>query len=80
MIIKCPGSQAFSQPHPENIKCSHCSADVEIWSDEVRATCPGCKKTVTREQEMGCLEWCKYAKECVGEDRYKKYIKNKRGG
>lgn len=79
MMKKCPGSQSFSQPHPEFIKCPDCGwGEVEIWSDEVKAKCPRCKKTFIRTQGQSCLDWCKYAKECVGEETYKKYKENKR--
>lgn len=79
MIFKCPGSQNFSQPKPEFIKCPFCNKEVEIWSDEIKAKCPKCKKTVMRKQGASCLDWCKYAKECVGEHIFKKYIQNKGG-
>jgi len=77
MVAKCPGSQFFSQPHPESIKCVFCGAEIEIWSDEVKAKCPKCKKTVMRDQGASCLDWCKYAKQCLGDKLYKEYIKNK---
>lgn len=78
MIFKCPGSQAFSQPQPEFIKCPYCKSEVEIWTDEVKTKCQKCKKTVMRGEAQSCLDWCKYAKECVGDKVYKKYMKNKR--
>lgn len=77
MIFKCPGSQNFSQPRPELQRCPYCGEEVEIWTDEVKSTCPLCKKEVFREVEMGCLEWCKYAKECVGEETLERYFKNR---
>lgn len=77
MSFKCPGSQVFSQPQPEEIKCPYCASEVEIWTDEVRAICSKCKKAVLREQMQSCLDWCRYAKECVGENIYNKYLKNK---
>ncbi len=77
MIFKCPGSQRFSQPEPEIINCSYCGAEVEMFSDEAKATCPKCAKTVTRENAASCLDWCSYAKECVGGRVYDKYMKNK---
>ena len=80
MNFKCPGSQSFSQPKPEGIKCPFYSYEAEIWTDEVKTTCPKCKKTFMREQKQSCLDWCKYAKECVGEDVYRKYKKNKKIG
>lgn len=77
MLFKCPGSRSFSQPHPELIKCAFCGRELEIWSDEAKAACPHCKKTVFKEGGASCLDWCKYAKECVGENIYNKYAKNK---
>ncbi len=77
MISNCPGSQKFKQPQPETIKCTSCGEAVEIWTDEIKAVCPKCKNSVMREQGASCLDWCKYAKECVGEDIYNSFIQNK---
>lgn len=77
MLSNCPGSQKFKQPQPENIKCSSCGEEIEIWTDEIKAVCPKCKNTIMREQGASCLDWCKYAKECVGENTYNSYIQNK---
>ncbi len=77
MIFNCPGSQKFKQPQPETIKCPYCSEEVELWTDESEAVCPKCKKIVARQLGESCLDWCKYAKECVGEDIYNRYKRNK---
>jgi len=50
---------------------------MEIWTDEAKATCPNCKKQVIRSTGASCLDWCKYAKECVGDEIYNKYMKTK---
>lgn len=74
----CPGSQRFKQPAPENIKCSSCGSELEIWTDEIQVTFPSCKNTTLRPQEQAtCLDWCKYASECVGENALAKYALNK---
>lgn len=73
----CPGSEKFRQPKPEFIKCPSCGEEVEIWTDEVQTTCPKCKARVSRQEASSCLDWCKYAKECVGEQKYSNYLKNK---
>ena len=78
MSFKCPGSQKFSQPQPEYIKCNFCGQEIEIWTDEVKVVCPGCKKTIIRDSGDTCLDWCKYAKECVGEKAYQNYLENKK--
>lgn len=79
MAFECPGAQKFRQPEPEFIKCPFCNNEVEIWTDEVKATCSNCKNTVMRTGETSCLEWCKYAKECVGENTYNKFIQDRTG-
>lgn len=74
----CPGSSKFKRPEPENIKCSKCGSEVEIWSDEIQVTCPSCNYKILREfKGASCLDWCKYAKECVGDTTYNKYVKDK---
>jgi HD superfamily phosphodiesterase/predicted RNA-binding Zn-ribbon protein involved in translation (DUF1610 family) len=77
VVFECPGSRKFRQPLPEFINCPGCGQEVEIWTDEVKATCPRCKKTVVRNQEESCLDWCEYARECVGEKTFENYMKNK---
>lgn len=77
MISNCPGAERFKQPQPEIIKCPSCSGEVEIWTDEVQADCPKCKTKVSRQAGESCLDWCRYAKGCVGDVLYSKYIKNK---
>jgi HD superfamily phosphohydrolase YqeK/predicted RNA-binding Zn-ribbon protein involved in translation (DUF1610 family) len=77
MIFKCPGSQGVRQPKPEIINCPSCGEEVEIWTDEIKAICPNCKKGVLRQEAPSCLDWCRYGKECVGEGTYNKYMQNK---
>jgi hypothetical protein len=79
MIFNCPGASKFKQPQPENIRCKYCDDEVEIWSDEVEAKCPSCSRMSSRESGQSCLDWCKFAVECVGEERYNKYKENKKG-
>ena len=75
MIPYCPGAKRFKEPQPENIRCQNCGREVEIWTDEAKTVCPGCKKKVTRGEGQSCLDWCKYAKECVGEKIYNDHMK-----
>jgi len=76
MITNCPGAKRFRHPEPEIVRCRSCSQEVEIWTDETSVKCPNCKKAVTRKQVPSCIEWCKYAKECVGARAYDKYMKD----
>ena len=70
---RCPGSMSFSQPKPEVLKCPDCDGEVEIWSDEATGTCPKCSKTVIRTMTQSCVDWCKFAKDCLGDEKFKKY-------
>jgi hypothetical protein len=70
---RCPGSLVFMQPKPDMIPCVACGADTEIWSDEAEGKCPSCGATVVRYASQSCIDWCKHAKDCLGEDKYKKY-------
>ena len=77
MLSNCPGALKFKEPRPEIIKCPSCGGEVEIWTDEIKTTCRNCKETVLREGGPSCLDWCKYARECVGDQIYNKYAANK---
>lgn len=66
----CPGSKVIRQPLPEDYPCPQCGEMVEIWTHELKVKCPQCGTTVFREQKPSCIDWCKFAKECVGEEAY----------
>ena len=76
MIFKCPGQDNRSIS-AEIISCPDCGKKLEIFSDEIQVKCPECKRTVTRERPPSCLDWCKSASECAGEEFYGNYIENK---
>ncbi len=75
MKESCPGSKEITNPSPDDLKCIHCGAVNEIWSDEPDTTCHSCKKTIDREMKTNCLMWCPAAKECVGSEKYEKLTK-----
>lgn len=76
MISKCPG-QDKRNVKIESCTCSGCGYEIEIFSDEFKAKCPRCKKVIPREVLPTCIDWCKYAPECVGEDIYKGHLQGK---
>lgn len=77
MIDGCPGSQKFKQPQPEETPCPFCGESLEIWTDEFQVECPKCKKRVSRGAQS-CLDWCKAARECVGDEIYNRYMESKK--
>ncbi len=70
MYSKCPG-QDIRNLRVSVHKCPSCGAEVEIFSDEMRAKCSKCGKYVYREKVPSCVEWCASARECLGEERWK---------
>ena len=69
-MVKCPGQdQRFWDP--EDIfesGCPNCGDLVEFWKDEPQVKCPKCKTLITNPRlDLGCAEWCKFAKECLGQ-------------
>ncbi len=68
----CPGSRSIREPRPESINCPDCGREVEIWTDELKATCLGCGNKVFRAQQASCIDWCPRAKECVGPEAYER--------
>ena len=68
----CPGSRTIREPRPEYMNCPDCGTEVEIWTDELKATCPHCGGRVYRAQQASCIDWCPHAKECVGPEVYER--------
>ena len=66
----CPGAVTIREAEPEDIQCTKCDAEVEIWSDELSARCTRCGTSVSREQGPTCIDWCSFAEECVGTEKY----------
>ena len=77
MLDKCPGAAKIRTPIPAYKKCPDCGEEVEIWSDELKAKCTKCGAMVFREDTPSCIEWCKYAKECIGEEKYNELMGGK---
>ena len=74
MFDKCPGAAHIRTPTIKIKKCPECGEEVEIFSDEMRVKCSNCGFIVYNDLQS-CMQWCKYAEKCVGEELYKKLRK-----
>ena len=74
MMNKCPG-QDDRNIKSEILTCSDCGYKVEIFSDEIKVSCPNWKNLVCRERLPSCVDWCKFARECVGEEKWQRLQK-----
>ena len=64
---------SFTQPKIELVRCPHCGEDAEVWSDESEGKCAKCGRNVCRTTTQSCIDWCKYARECLGDEEHKRY-------
>ncbi|MFH0847440.1 MAG: phosphohydrolase [Chloroflexota bacterium] len=69
MTLKCPG-QDGRDLKVDVMRCPGCGAEVEIFSDEFRVRCQKCKKWVCRKEVPSCYQWCRSARECLGEAKW----------
>ena len=61
---------------PEVIEkiCPNCGAVIEMFSVDTEMACEKCG-FVAYNDTLSCVQWCKYAKECVGEEMYEHMMK-----
>lgn len=49
--------------------CPQCGNIIEIFSVDTEVTCEHCG-FVAYNDTLSCVQWCQYAKQCVGEEMY----------
>jgi NADH pyrophosphatase NudC (nudix superfamily) len=73
VYTRCPG-QDNRRLRVELHKCPSCGYEVEIFSDEIKVKCSHCGEHVFREETPSCIEWCASARQCLGEERWRKLM------
>ena len=53
--------------------CPQCGHEIEIFSVDTEAVCENCGYVVYNDT-LSCVQWCKYAKQCVGEETYERLM------
>lgn len=76
ILDHCPGAVNLKTPTLSLKKCPQCGEEVEIFSNDTSVTCGNCGFVIYNDT-LSCIQWCKYAKECVGEEMYQKFFKSK---
>jgi len=56
-------------PTVEEKKCPNCGHPIEIFSIDTEVTCENCGFVVYNDA-LSCVQWCKYARNCVGDEMY----------
>ena len=71
---KCPGAAGISGTPTLKVKtCPNCGGEIELFSTDVDRMCSRCG-FVAHNDITGCIRWCKFARECVGDELYEKLI------
>ena len=69
--MRCPG-QDTRYLKPDDIfevDCGQCGYSIEFFKDDASRRCPNCGSRVANPKiSVGCAQWCKHAKECLGFD------------
>jgi hypothetical protein len=72
----CPGAANLRTPSLAIKKCPQCGEEVELFSNDISVKCSTCGFEVYNDI-VSCVQWCKYAKECVGEEMYNRLMAQK---
>lgn len=73
-MVRCPGQdQRFWKPEDIfEVKCLNCGEQIEFFKDEPKLKCRRCGQMVINPKiDLGCAEWCQYAKQCPGSSAVK---------
>ena len=69
----CPGSLSLrGAPTLKEKICPECGAVIEIFSIDTHVVCD-CG-FIAYNDTQNCIKWCKYARECVGDEIYNKFM------
>ena len=76
MAFSCPGSAIFRTPALTVKICPQCGGEIELFSVDPYIQCK-CGFMAFNDVQS-CLQWCRYARECVGEEVYEQFITKKK--
>ena len=71
MFEGCQGKPRTPTIHEKT--CPRCGQIIELFSIDTEVPCDNCG-FVAYNDTLSCVQWCKYAKQCVGEEMYEKMM------
>lgn len=74
MVSQCPGASNIRMPRLEVRECPVCGEEIEIFTNDATAKCVKCGKVIYNDM-LSCVEWCEYARECLGDKAYERVMK-----
>ena len=54
--------------------CPQCGSVIELFSIDTQMACEKCG-FIAYNDALSCVQWCQYAKQCVGEEMYDHLMK-----
>lgn len=67
------GCQGKADITVEERTCPQCGHEIEIFSIDADATCENCGFVIYNDS-LNCVQWCAYARQCVGDERYEQLM------
>ena len=68
----CQGKPRTPTIHEKT--CPRCGQIIELFSIDTEMACDNCG-FVAYNDTLSCVQWCQYAKQCVGEEMYNHMMK-----
>ena len=72
MFRGCQGKKNAITIHEK--ACPECGNLVELFSIDTKAVCDKCGFVVYNDT-LSCVQWCQYARQCVGDEMYEQMLK-----
>ncbi len=80
IIFQCPGAEKIKRVEIIDVICVHChkNCTASVAGFENEFECESCGKTIQRDLPESCIEKCPVGSECVGKERYQKYMNGRK--
>lgn len=72
MFEGCQGKPRTPTIHEKT--CPRCGNIIEIFSIDTEVPCDNCG-FVAYNDTLSCVQWCEYARKCVGDEMYEQMMK-----
>ena len=76
MAHQCPGADNIRIPALTIKICPVCGNEIELFSIDVQGVCDKCGFIAYNDIKT-CIQWCKYARLCVGDELYRRFTGEK---
>ena len=80
LIFECPGAEKIKRVEIIDVTCPHCheNGTASAAGFENEFACESCGEIIERELDESCIEKCPVGSECVGPERYRKYMNGRK--